>query len=66
MESATETNAVVFTTGDRVRTDSGETGQIVVVSFDGKSAVIQLDGSWPHSTIPVYPISQLTRLTDDC
>jgi hypothetical protein len=64
MGLATESNAVAFTTGDRVRTDSGETGEIVVVSFDGKSAAVQLDGRWPTSTLPIYPVTQLTRLDE--
>ena len=64
MGSTIESNAVVFTTGDRIRTDTGEEGRIVVVSFDGKSAFVQLNGSGPCSTIPIYPVTQLTRLTE--
>ena len=65
MGSTIESNAVAFATGDRVRTDTGEEGRIVVVSFDGKSAsaFVQLDGC-ENTTIPIYPVTQLTRLTE--
>ena len=61
MGSTTDSNSVLFTTGDRIQTDTGETGRIVVVTFDGKSAFVQLDG-FDDTTIPIYPVSQLTRL----
>jgi hypothetical protein len=63
MGSTIESNTVVFATGDRIRTDTGEEGRIIIVSFDGKSAFVQLDGC-ENTTIPIYPVTQLTRLTE--
>jgi Fe-S cluster biogenesis protein NfuA len=62
MQPTTESNLVTFETGDRVRTDTGEEGRFVVVSFDGKSAFVQLDGSGPCSTFPISSVTQLSRV----
>jgi hypothetical protein len=64
MQPSTESNPVTFETGDRVRTDTGEEGRFVVISFDGKSAFVQLDGSGPCSTIPIDAVTQLSRLAE--
>ena len=64
MQPTTESNTVTFETGDRIRTDTGDKGQIVVVSPDGAWACVQLDGSWPSATMPVFPVTQLSRLTE--
>ena len=64
MGPAQESAAAVFATGDRIQTDTGETGRVVVVTFNGKAAFVQLDGSGPYSTIPIYPLHRLAKLTD--
>jgi hypothetical protein len=62
MEAAIQTIDFVLTKGDRVRSDAGEEGTVVVVSFDGRSVYVQLDGSSSNSTLAIYRISQLTRV----
>jgi hypothetical protein len=64
MGSTSDSNAVALSSGDRIQTDTGDKGQIVVVSPDGAWACVQLDGSWPSATMPVFPVTQLTRLSE--
>jgi hypothetical protein len=63
MGSTIESTAVVFAAGDRIRTDTGEEGRILVVDVGNKCAFVQLDG-YANMTIPTYPFAELTRLTE--
>ena len=64
MQAFHQSTTVDLQIGDRVRTDTGHEGWIIVVSFDRTSAYVQLKGSERNSTLTIYPLAELTRIVE--
>ncbi len=50
--------------GDKVRSDQGIKGQIVVIAADGNTAMIRLIHNGPGARIVSLPLASLTRVEE--